>query len=81
MTQIESGVKPPKSKKKKSGNKLKYKWNEMKIGDSFVVEGINSIQACSISASGRAYFNRKNQPFKIIQKKDGDSVRFWCVKK
>ena len=82
MTVIEKGVKPPKVTTKKSGNRLKYKWDIMKNGDSFVVKDITSERACSISSGGRAYFARKKKPFKIIQKKQGGgSFRFWCVKK
>lgn len=78
---IEKGVKPPKVTKKKSGNRLKYNWHEMETGDSFVIEGITSQQACSISSSGRSYFKRKKKPLKIIHKRENeDSVRFWAVK-
>jgi len=78
---IEKGFKPPKIRKKESGNKLKYNWDKMKENDSFLIEGIDNFKACSIATSGRSYFNRHGINLKIIWRTTSKGVRFWAVKK
>ncbi len=76
---IESGLEIP---KKKSGQRHKYPFKNMKINDSFVVDAPSGTAPlrfqAGVGASAHSYGMRHDKKF--ATRKHGRSVRVWRIK-
>jgi hypothetical protein len=77
---IEKDVAVPTNSESGLGRPLKYPWNRMKEGDSFLVSDEDAIPA-SISSAGIRYFERNDKPLKVIYRTVDGGFRFWAIAK
>jgi len=77
MFEVEEGIKVP---ARGPGQKMKYPWNKMEIGDSFLVKASTDsrlkVQQC-ITACAGSYGKRHGMKFASRQVEDG--VRVWRI--
>jgi hypothetical protein len=77
---IDKDVAVPTNSESGLGRPLKYPWNRMKEGDSFLVESENAIPA-SICSAGVRYFERNEKQLKVIYRTVEGGFRFWAIAK
>lgn len=57
----------------------KYPWSEMKVGDSFYVEGYSKGRQNVLHTTGTQWFDRNLPGGKISTRKEGDGIRVYRI--
>lgn len=73
MTDIDKGVPIP-----AAGNRRRYKFGSMAIGDSLFFETLEKME--SAASSARGYAKRNNPDFKLTCRKMEGGYRLWRIK-
>ena len=55
----------------------KYPWNNMDVGDSFLVKGYTEAKQSSILASGQKWSKRNNKLIKFASRKEYNGIRIF----
>lgn len=73
MTEIDKGVPIP-----KAGNRRRFRFERMAIGDSLFCETLEKME--SAASSARGYAKRNNPEFKLTSRKVEGGYRLWRIK-
>ena len=72
---VERNIKLPSQKR---GKPAKYPWKELKVGDSFFVDGSEKIY--SMYSCVASYNKKASKKIKISTRLEGTGVRVWRIK-
>lgn len=59
---------------------LKYPWPNMKIGDSFWVQGYSVKKSTNLFTTGNNWFKRNLPEGKVSVRREGDGLRVYRIK-
>lgn len=82
MFKIEKGIDIPPVDRKYKPRRSKYPWNEMEVGDSFVVKDYKKTKlgfATPISGLGNTFMKSRGAAKRFSQRETSEGLRVWRV--
>jgi len=79
MFKIEKDIDIPKFGEFKKGRR-KYPWENMKVGDSFLIESYSESRASTVLSAGQKWSNRRGGLIKFSSRKIRDDFRIFRIK-